>query len=88
MPALSFPVQGTQIVRRVKASNGCYTPGMQFRSSVLLTGLILMGILLAQALPAPFGVTTIQQHTLFLLPGNDRGDSLEPFSYPGDRPDL
>ena len=69
MPALSFPVQGTQIVRWVEASNDCYTPGMQFRSTVLLTGLILMGILLAQALPAPFVVTTIHQHTLFLFLG-------------------
>ncbi len=46
-----------------------YTRGMQFRSTVLLMGLILTGIVLARTLPAPLGVTTIQQHTLFLFLG-------------------
>ena len=42
---------------------------MQFRRTVVLTGLILLGIVLAQALPSPFGLTPIQKNTFFLFLG-------------------
>ena len=42
---------------------------MQIRRTVVLTGLILLGLVLAQTLPFPFGLTSIQKNTLFLFLG-------------------